>query len=98
MNKFVAVGAYTNGKHLYISSNSVHLELLDEVMKIVCRDATYTFFEGELKCVYDYIPEPLLNLVKSRLSSLQKFASANPEVHEEIFKLKDYIGLVEACL
>jgi hypothetical protein len=84
VNKYVAVGAYTNGKHLYISSEKASLELLDEVMKIVCLDAAYTFFEGELKCVYDYTPNNLLQIVKD-------YMNAWKDRHHDILKNRSYV-------
>jgi hypothetical protein len=95
MNKFVTVGAYANGKHLHISSEKASLELFDEVMKIVCQTATYTFFEGELKCVYDYTPEPLLKRVNQSLEYLTDNCIQDKQTLNSISKLEEYIKAVE---
>jgi hypothetical protein len=97
MNKFTAIGIQKDGSTLYEISDKVNSELMDRILRIVYKDATYMICEGHVKSISGAVPNQLLVAAKKWLAIYLKDEDSYTFYSEtRINILKEYIKAAEA--
>jgi hypothetical protein len=96
MNQFTAIGVQKDGSILYEISDKVNSELMDRILRIVYKDATYMICESHVKSISGAVPNQLLMAAKKWLTIYLKDEDSYTFYSEARIRiLREYIEAAE---